>query len=75
MTVVTGLAGDCWFECNGKGGKCDFCGPAGYCCSPTKLTINGDCPTDAVQELATEFQDEGHQCIAPKNNCKQLTKK
>merc|ERR1712038_209653 len=24
--------GDCWYKCGGKQGKCDWCGPDGYCC-------------------------------------------
>ena len=59
---------DCWYSCSGRGGKCDFCGLEGYCCSATKLTVNGDCPTDIVQQLKTEFAaGGGHQCIAPNN--------
>jgi len=61
---VSGPA-DCWYECANSGGKCDFCGSDGYCCSPTKLDLNGDCPSDVAQNLATEFLGDGHQCIAP----------
>jgi len=62
--TVTGPA-DCWNECSESGGKCDFCGkPAGYCCSPTKPTLNGDCPSNIVEQLTSEFQGDGrHQCI------------
>jgi len=57
---------DCWYQCFGAPGKCDFCGPEGYCCSATKLDINGDCPNDIVDELTDQFAaGGGHQCIAP----------
>ena len=60
---------DCWNRCSSSGGKCDFCGAEGYCCSATKLAINGDCPNDIVEQLTFEFAaGGGHQCIAPINS-------
>ena len=61
------FGGNCWYECSGSGGKCDFCGPNGYCCSPTQLSINGDCPNDIVRRYESAFQGNGHECIAPVN--------
>jgi len=63
---------DCWGNCNDQGGKCDFCGNNGYCCSPTKLDLNGDCPADIVQSLKNKFSGSIHQCIYRKflfKNC------
>ena len=54
--------------CGGKGGSCSACqlnGDDGYCCSQTKLNLNGDCPTEAVDAM-TSFSDtvvEMHQCV------------
>ena len=62
---------DCWEGCSRSGGKCDFCGPDGFCCSKKpRLDENGDCPSDIVKQLATELVGSGHQCIAPTNTGK-----
>ena len=42
---------DCWNFCNYKGGACSYCGQNGYCCSKDKLSLNGDCPTDAIGQM------------------------
>ena len=40
-------------------------GDDGYCCSQTKLTSNGDCPTEAVNAMISSSDTvvEMHQCV------------
>ena len=45
---------DCYSFC-GKGGSCDSCN--GWCCSPTQMDQNGDCPQAAIQQLETTKQN------------------
>ena len=54
---------NCWDECGKKGGSCDRC--KGYCCSATRTDKNGDCPAEAVNYLAQNYNQDHHQCIAP----------
>ena len=59
---------DCWYVCGKRGGSCSVCqinGDDGYCCSQTKLNLNGDCPTEAVNAMISSSDSviEMHQCV------------
>ena len=62
--------GDCWTGCRGKAGECAWCGQKGYCCSGTKLNLNGNCPSDSVTYLATKTKSTSHICVAERNGKK-----
>merc|ERR1712048_116762 len=49
---------DCWYKCGKKGGRCDVCGPLGYCCR------NGwsDCPA----KMAALVHGSHHSCVSCK---------
>jgi len=55
---------NCWDECNGGGGKCEWCGQNGYCCSVTSLQLNKDCPSDGVTYIGTQTSATNHLCVA-----------
>ena len=62
--VVDGT--DCFGHCDRLGGKCDWCGSNGYCCSHTKYQWNGDCTESmliAIRESEYAYND-GHMCVA-----------
>ena len=66
---------DCWYICGGKGGSCSACklnDDDGYCCSQTKLDLNGDCPTEAVDAIISSSDSviEMHQCVRKINSGK-----
>ena len=51
----------CWKQCNGRGGKCSYCG-GGYCCNGKEGTYpgwNGNCPAGAIAVAPLQ----GHRCI------------
>ena len=54
----------CWSVCGSKGGKCEFCGENGYCCTvdQSKQEQNGDCPAGALNELSY-LSGTGHRCV------------
>ena len=57
---------DCWYDCGSKGGKCDWCGTVGYCCSSQKDDINGDCTVEMQNAiLMSPFINETsrHICV------------
>ena len=58
---------NCWSRCKGRGGKCEWCGLNGYCCSGTKLHANGDCPLDGVTYIGTQTSRGIHLCVANLN--------
>ena len=64
---------DCWYVCGEKGGSCSACklnGDDGYCCSQTRLDLNGDCPTEAVNAIISSSDSEMHQCVRKINSGK-----
>ena len=68
---------DCWYVCGEKGGSCSECqlnGDDGYCCSQTKLDLNGDCPNEAVNAMISSSDSviEKHRCVRKINSGKWL---
>ena len=56
---------DCWGLCGAKGGACNVEGCNGYCCSRSKVELNGDCPASAIQFLLDHDANHssGHKCV------------
>jgi len=48
---------DCWPKCGGKGGRCNACGPLGYCCRKGYT----DCPAKMASILA---HGSHHSCVS-----------
>jgi len=59
---------DCWGICGAKGGACNVEGCDGFCCSKSKIDLNGDCPASAIQFLLTTQHSPAHTCVVPEVN-------
>jgi len=58
----------CWGICGRKGGSCHHCGVDGFCCSPTRHELNGNCPAEALLPLLTNYKNTNetyHMCTGP----------
>ena len=52
---------NCWAGCNGKQGKCDWCGTEGYCCRKNYGTISNGCDD-------TFGGENDHTCVLKPSN-------
>ena len=62
-TVTNGE--NCWNTCDAHGGKCDWCGENGYCCSGYKHSQNGDCTEEMEMAIRNSIYGAAdiHMCV------------